>query len=498
MRDPDIDWRALVAILYRRRHTILRVFVAGIALVLLATFAIGPSYEATATLLVTPARTRSISPDASAAPTVDRVTDEDLNSQAALIDSRDLIREVLQSYRDTDRQPTHGWLGRMLGLPLEAPVWIYRTLHGLPAPNPFERWVGDVARHLKVKAVNKTDLIQVSYKQRGINPAWAAEFVNALVDRSLAQHERLSQQSEAAQFFESQRQLLNDRVRRAEEGQREFYAREGLDSMPQQRAIWRSRLAELTVAQQGAEADVAGALGQVDSLRAEIRKYPKVIAQESRQTQNQAVQFIKPRILEKEIERSKLLSTYAPTSVKVRDVERELAEARRLLQAEERMIAETTRTLNPTHQTLEIDLAQARVGLASAQARLDTIHAQITEARQTLGHLDSIAAEQERLEQDVATAQEAFATYYRKQEQARLSSALDASRIVNVAIAQPAQVPVGPAKSYRSLLLALGGVTSLMAGIAVAFVFDQLDPSVRDATDAQGVTGLPVLAEIAV
>ena len=37
-----------------------------------------------------------------------------------------------------------------------------------------------------------------------------------------------------------------------------------------------------------------------------------------------------------------------------------------------------------------------------------------------------------------------------------------------------------------------------MAGIAVAFVFDQLDPSVRDATDAQGVTGLPVLAEIAV
>ena len=138
------------------------------------------------------------------------------------------------------------------------------------------------------------------------------------------------------------------------------------------------------------------------------------------------------------------------------------------------------------------------MGLASAQARLDTIHAQITEARQTLGHLDSIAAEQERLEQDVATAKEAFATYYRKQEQARLSSALDASRIVNVAIAQPAQVPVGPAKSYRSLLLALGGVMSLMAGIAVAFVFDQLDPSVRDATDAQGVTGLPVLAEIAV
>ena len=39
-------------------------------------------------------------------------------------------------------------------------------------------------------------------------------------------------------------------------------------------------------------------------------------------------------------------------------------------------------------------------------------------------------------------------------------------------------------------------IASLIAGIGVAFLRDRLDPAVKSAAEAQGVTGLPILAEV--
>jgi uncharacterized protein involved in exopolysaccharide biosynthesis len=215
-----------------------------------------------------------------------------------------------------------------------------------------------------------------------------------------------------------------------------------------------------------------------------------------RRAQNQAVAFLKPRILDKEMERSELLSKYTPSSSRVQDVERELADARRLLAAEHPTVAEVTTAPNPTYQALEGDLARARVDQQAAQARVGALRTRIDETRAMVAHLDDVAAEHSRLEEELAAASEAYATYTKKQEQARLGSALDASHIVNVAVIEPAVVPDSPERAHGLLLLALGLVFWLSAGAAAAIAADLLDASVRSARDAELATGLPVLAEI--
>lgn len=496
MGERELAWRDLIAILYRRRRLIFHVFVGGTAGVTLLMFGLGPTYRASATLMVTAERMRSISPDAEAVPVVDRVTEEDLNSEAALLAKPELVRQVLKLFYGTEHAPRGGVLSILVRSPLEVADSLYRRLHGLPPLTDFERWVHSTLRRVKVAPIKKTNLIEVSYKARGIEPEWAATFVNALVDQGLAQHERIGRQSEAQQFFDVQRQLLSERVAEAEKARREFYEREGLDSVPEQRALWRTRLAEIEAALEAAETELAVSSARVETVAAELRRHPKIIARESRLAQNQAVQFIKPRILEKELERSRLLSTYKASSMKVRDVERELAEARQLLESEKEMVAERTSAANPTYQTLELDLAQARTELSGFQARVDSLRRQLGAARLRLQHLDSVAAEQARMEQEVALARDAFSAYARKQEQARLSRELDASRLINLAVAQPAQVPPGPAHAHRMTLMALGALMSLSAGIGAAFVRDRLDPTLQDASDAAYLTGAPVLAEI--
>jgi uncharacterized protein involved in exopolysaccharide biosynthesis len=491
-----MSWNDFVTTLSRRRVLIALISVIGTLMVALVVNGRGPSYRAAATLMVTAERARSISSDAEALPTLDKVTDEDLNSQAFLLGSRDLVRSVLLQFRGTPNEPQRGIFARLTAWPIEAVDRIYRALHGLPAVDDFERWVYATQRHLKIAPIKKTSLIEVAYKDRGIDPAWTALFVNALVDEGLARHERVSQQSEAREFFDEQQGLLHERVVAAEAARRAFYAREKLDSVPEQRALWRARLSELAMTLQMAESDRAVESARVATLTAELRTHPKMISQESRLEQNQAVQFIKPRILEKELERNQLLSTYKASSMKVRDVERELAEARRLLEAEESMLTEQTQAVNPTYQTLELELAQAKTHTAAAQARVTTLGTQMTEVRAALEHLDRVAAEQARLEQDVGMAKDAYATYARKHEQARLSSALDASRLINVAVAQPAETPDGPSRAYRVTMILLGTLMSIAAGIGCAFVRDGIDPTLRSASDAEHLTGLPLLAEV--
>ncbi|HSQ01497.1 MAG TPA: Wzz/FepE/Etk N-terminal domain-containing protein [Candidatus Dormibacteraeota bacterium] len=497
MRDLElITWRDIVDGLRRRQGLILRVGGVGLLLMALVAMVMPPTYEATATLLVSATRSRSISPDAEAMPLVDRVEEEDLNSQAELLQSAPLIRRVLEP--QLDQMPERGLLSRIVRAPRELVRALHRLLHGVPTPSPLDEWVDDVGDHLNVAVRKKTNLIDVAYRQRGVDPAWATAFVNGLIDAAINQQAAAGQQEQASSFFEEQRKVLMSRVQSAEQAKREFFAREGIDAVPEQRALLRTRLTELNVGLQDAEAGLASTNARVASLQREIHHYPATVASEVRRAQNQAVQFIKPRVLEKEMERNELLSLYAPTSDRVQDIERELAEAHRLLDKEQATVAETTTTTNPTYQTLEGNLAQATVDAASQQAHVDALRGQIESTRGAIDRLDRVAAENGRLDQELAAANEAYLTYTRKQEQARLGSALDASRIVNIAVVEPAVVPDRPARSHGLLLVILAGILSPGLGFTAAVVLELLDPTIRGARDAEAATGLPVLGSVPV
>jgi uncharacterized protein involved in exopolysaccharide biosynthesis len=382
----------------------------------------------------------------------------------------------------------------VLVVPFRLPGMLYRQMHGVSAQGPFETWVHETARDIAVRPIRRSNLIEVSHETR--DPEWAAELVNRLVGIHVERHTRLSQQSKAQTFFDAQRRLLSERSQDAETALQEFYRREGWDSIPERRTLLRGQLAELEAALARAEAKETEAAARVAFLTEEIREHPEMIRTESRLAQNQAVQFMKPRVLELEMKRNDLVARYAPTSIKVRDIEQQLTAAKRILEEEEQRIAETRESLNPAFKTLQVDLAQAEAELSGARARVGALRSQARDARSRIERLDEVASEQARLEQEVVAAKEAFVMYTRKTEEARVSSALDESNFVNIALAEPATVPIKPVKPRKLLMLTLGSIIGLLMGLAVALVRDRLDPSVRTAADASDTTGLPVLAEL--
>lgn len=497
MNETQFPWREIVAVLHRRRKFILQVFVAGFVTSAIGVWTQQPTYRASATLMVTADRAQIIvSPDANTRPSVERVTEQDMFSELALIKSEALVREVLEPYYDANKKHPASIVGSIMSaitFPMRLPSILYRRLHNIAPATGLDVWVQNTLSGLNVNLVDNSKLIEVAFYSA--DPHWAAEVVNKVVAKHLERRSRLSQQSEARAFYETQRDILSQQSREAESALEAFNKREGMDAMsPVQRQALRDRLTELQTALANSETELTEGTARVTFLTAEIKNYPKNIATESKIAQNQ--QFIKPKILELELLRSELLAKYAPTSVKVRDLDRQIAEAKRLMNKNPETLAETTNTINPAYQNLEVDLAQTKAQMAAVSARVETLRTQVAEHKARVVQLDDVGSEQERLEQAVSAAKESFLTYSKKVEEARFSTALDESSFVDLAIAERAEVPTAPLKSKQAFMLTLGTILSLVAGIVLAFVRDRLDPAVKSAAEAKTVTGLPVLAEV--
>lgn len=489
--EPSLPWQSILEGVLRQRRVVLAVFGVGALLSALLATLQQPTYSAAAKLMVTSERARiMVSPDPKEGSRVEPVTEQDLNSEVALLRSPALIREVLEPLSAAAPPAAAKGPLAVLSDVLDWPAQLYRGLHEVEAPDPIEQRVMSTAADTEVSVIRGSNLIQVQYTSG--SPRWAADFLNRLVDRHVARHAELHQQGVAQQFLGSQRELLSGRLEQAEVALETFYKREGVDSVPEQSTVARRRLAELQVALADADREIAEATARAEYLAKAVPSHPKGPVADGSGTQSPQ-QVVQTRILELELERSKLLAQYAPNSLKVADIDRQLADARRLAAAD----ARSGGAVNPAYLSLSTDLTQTRAQVAALQARGDALRTQIESHRTTLNHLDRIASEHERLQQEVTSAKENFLTYLKKEEEARFSTALDESRIVNVSIVERASVPTIPERSSAGIKLLVGALASLLLGIVFGYVRDRFDPSVKTAAEAQRVAGLPVLADIA-
>ena len=92
-------------------------------------------------------------------------------------------------------------------------------------------------------------------------------------------------------------------------------------------------------------------------------------------------------------------------------------------------------------------------------------------------------------------AEENYLLYQQKQEEARVTAALDRQRILNVAIAESASVPALPESTLWVKLLA-GFFLASLVSVGLAFGKDHWDPFFRTPDEVRLCLNLPVLAAI--
>jgi polysaccharide biosynthesis transport protein len=456
--ETGIPWLSLLETAWRRRAVVLAIVVAGSLAAAVWAWRTPPLYRAHVTIL--------LGAKPMAGPRTDAMADKAIESELEMLSSPELIRETLRE------------VGPRAPLARAAESAQVRRL----------------AHDIETNRIEETNVVEVAY--RGADPRWAARFLNALVAKHVERIARLDEQANTRAFYQGERDTLLGRMQAAGDAASRFRASAGADIAPGDGADLHKALSQLDTEQATTASQHAEAQARVAYLQREIGRHPTHIATESETRESDGTRLLDTRLMQLEVQRSEAITKYAPGSTTVQSIDSQIAETRRLLAGQRVEEAGKKTAVNPTYQTLELDLVQRQAEAAALAARLQALAGERERVRQQADRLSALAPQLTRLDNDAKSASDAYTDYLHRAEEARQNRELDRSGLVNISVLDPAEVPdsAEPGKAGWKLLAAV--LASLVAGLATAAIWERLDPAVNSRGQAERIAGVPVIGSV--
>jgi len=482
--------REILHVIFKRWRLVAALFLLVALPGLLLSVVRKPAFIATGKVLITSQRA-----DLTLQPTdTDRLSTVTLNeaavnSEVHIIRSRELLERVAQ------RVASGGGNGARNG----------RGANGKAAASNDEL-AGDeklglqamkLAENLMVTPIKNSNVIQIDY--RSSDPKRAAFTVNRVLEEYLAVHAEIHGNRQLTRFYEDQRTSLNENLRRAEQELREFSLREGIVDPKSEIENSVRFVAETEGGLRTLAADISGAEEKIRSIQRQVAEQPPVIKRFQYVEVNPVITLLTQQLVERQIDRVALAQKYTEKDRHLRDNAEEIARLESQLDEEQRtrptVAGRQIVRANPVREARLQDLLKLESNLSEYRARRAALEEQLNAATRHLVRLRAKSLEYDRLLYEVNSWRDTQELYRRREEEARVSEAMDKERMVNVEVVQKPGLTLPRAETQqRSLLLAL--LSGLIVSLGGAFGVEYFNRSVRSERDVERQLGLPMLAAI--
>jgi uncharacterized protein involved in exopolysaccharide biosynthesis len=482
--------REIAAPLFRQRMLLLPAFVGVLLATVLLIIFLPQDYEAEMKILVKHERVdAAVSPgrDPALANAGD-VTEEELNSEVAILSSRDLLEKVVVSCNLQNQQSNHFW-DRIFNR--TASQGVGNTENDA---KKISQAVLGMEKKLKIEPLKKTNLIQVTYHSS--DPQLAAHVLNVLGNLYLEKTVAVHRLPGAFEFFQAESQRYRQDLSKAEAHLTEFDHDQGVADPQLERQIAIQKLAEFDSTFKATQVAIEEAEKRVQAVKNQLASTPQQTMSQVRTSDNPyLMQQLRTTLLTLQLKRTELLDQYEPSYRLVQEVQGQIDETLDAISKAEKLpTKEQTTDRNPSYEWLQSELTRSNAELASLRARANGTMAVMDQYKTQLQAIGLKGATQQDLLRDVKEAEGNYLLYVQKREDARIGNALDRQRLVNVAVAEAATVPALPAHSHWALTLLLGMILAGLTSTGLAFAVDYLDPSVRTPDELRAMLGCQVLA----
>lgn len=514
---PQSSMRDFYNVLFRHKRKMIVFFLGVFLVVALGTFFGSRVYRSEAELLVRLGRENAtVGPTVATGRVINISTDREteINSEVDILQSRELAEEVVEAVGA--KRILHGaeeTLAPDASLPAAVRFYVRQAvkypfehvshlLFSDSSATPHGRMLEKdqaievLEKRLDVEASKKSNIITITYDTN--DPALAREVLNRLVGFYVQKHIEVNRTPGSYAFFKKQKSKLQTSLERTEEELRELKNRTSVASVSEQRHIILDRIAAMKKELADTQSSSAAATARVKALAQTLARLPGMVQKdEITGFASSAADEMRKRIYELELEEQKLLSTYTPNSIPVREIRRRIKQGKTLLIKAQQQDQVTT-GINENYQKIQLDLLTEKAKLASLQARAKVIGVQLESAGAEMVSLNNTQLRFERLERDLATQKSSYRKYSDSLEQARIDEALDMQRISNISIVEPATYTVDPARPKTFLNLALGFFLGIFGALGLAFFSESQDDSFKKPEDVAIRLRLPVLAALPV
>ena len=469
----------IVDAIFRYKKTALLCFFGILTGAVLAAFLQPALYTAKTEFLVGEGRVDEVvSTEATVQPMVKPVTEEDLNSEIELLHSQDVLREVV------------------IACGLDQKPHLRDRVFGTPNPDRrIDRAVALLGKELKIELVKKSNLIDVTYSAR--DPQAAVQVLKSLTDAYMQKHVAVHSPPGQFEFFAQETERYKQNLADAETQLKQFSDQTDGVAPLVSRDIALQKLSEFRSSLEQTRADIASTEQRIKTLEKQAGITPERLTTSTRTSDDaQVLQSLKSTLMTLQLKRTELLTKYQPSYPLVQEVDKEIGETQAAIVGEEaKPLNEQTTDRNPTYAWINEELAKAKADYTSLQAKAAAEQAIVTSYEDRTRDLAQKGLTQEDLLRTVKTDEENYLLYLHKQEQARMSEALDRTRILNVAVAEQPVAPSLPSNSPWPMLF--GGLFfAVIASIGAASAQQYLDPSFRTPEEVTAELHVPLLAAV--
>jgi uncharacterized protein involved in exopolysaccharide biosynthesis len=519
--------RDIAAIAFRRRVIVLTSFL-GVFLGAILMMVLQPNhYDASMKILVKRDRADPVvtSEAISTVPPSGEVTEEELNSEVALLKSRDLLEQIVLRC-GLQHAPGRGVTAIFgEGLPPYAPgrqaserafshedlahsvsgsaqvlstARIGSNITSLPVRTPSQdveiaRAIRTLEKNLRTEVIKKTNLIQASYESS--DRQLSAKVLSLLGTLYLEKHVAVHRPRGAYDFFQRETDKYRKELSAAEKRLMDFNREANVISAPLQKDAALQKLADFQVTLSQTNAAIAETQQRIRVLKQTLASIPpRMVTQVRNGDDGMLISQLKANLVALEQKRIELLTKFQPEYRSVKEVDAQIADVRAAL-SENSKIHEETTDQDPTHEWARGELAKSNADLAALNAREQATSEAIRSYQERALLFASKEVTQADLTRAIKSAEDNYLLSERKEEEARISDALDRGRILNVAIAEVPTVPALPSND-RLQIMAFGFLLAVISCAALAFAAERADPTFRTSDELSSILNIPVLAAI--
>jgi succinoglycan biosynthesis transport protein ExoP len=469
--------RDVLHVIFKRWQLIFIVFLAIVLPALLATALRKPSYVATAKVQISTQRSDpTVQPtDLTRLETI-QLNESLVNSEVHIITSRDLLEQVV--------------------LKLAPPVDV-TTKEGNKTPS-FGDQILSLSQNLAVTPIKASNVIQIDYKSS--DKMLAIRMVNRVVDEYLAYHAMVHGRQGLSRFYDEQGRLLQQESRKADDALVTFSETEGVVSPKDEIQATVRMVAEVSSALRDVNSSISGTEERIRAVRDQLAVQPEVVKRSQYLEVNPVVTQLGAQLVDREVDRVTLLRKYTDKDRHVRDNADEITDLRAQLDAELRehptIVAHQLYHANPIREERLHTLLDLESQLREMRAREASLDEDLSRANRNLMGLQQKAVEFDRLDQERKNRRDTYELYVKREQEARISRAMDEQKFVNVDVVQRPGLPLARTDLQRvSTLVAL--IAGLVIGLAAAFVREFMSPTFHSEGDVGRHLGLPLMGSIA-
>jgi uncharacterized protein involved in exopolysaccharide biosynthesis len=484
--------RDFLHVVFKRKTQILIFFGLTFITVAIGTLVMEPTYEATSQILVKMGRENLYVPTVPSrnnlSPVVSFDREEQINSEIEILKGRFLAQKVVESlgaaaiYKDA-KESGRGLLSALFRRP--------------PVPQAaVEKATLKLQEALGVEGVRKSDVIEVSFEHQ--DPQMAAVVVNTLVKFYLDHHVDVHKTPQSYGFFQEQSQILKDKLNGAEQKLKAFKKNHAISSLEEERSLLLRQEADLSTDLNQTVSHEAETQNRIAQLRQQLANTAQIIPLDEEVDHNPlAISALQGRLVELELKEQGLLGKYTEQSRLVQNVREEIQMVReKLADQENRRYGKTRSGVNTTYQRLQEQFLQNEAELKALRGKKETQMAQLGEEHLKLEELNRIEVQLKQLQEDVEVNRQNYRLYQSKFEESRISDAMDAEKIANVAVIQRATAPSKPVSPRVLLNMVLAIFLGGFGGLGLAFFLEYLDDSLEKDEDVETYLELPALGSV--